>query len=228
MAEVKEDKGPKPEEIIQQGAEARVYKISLFDRPTVVKERFRKSYRHPKLDQKIRTDRTKSEVRTLLKCRQFGIDTPVLYFVDEPSSRIYMEYVEGCTARELFTKLDLTNPEMLKKAQTIAEQIGTAVAGLHAADIVHGDLTTSNMMQRTGVEAMTVIDFGLSYRSKLVEDKAVDLYVLEKAFLSTHHDSEEVFKKVLEVYHQAHNGNSKVLQKLHHVRQRGRKRSALG
>eukprot|EP00330_Aristerostoma_sp_ATCC50986_P006793 CAMPEP_0114581012 /NCGR_PEP_ID=MMETSP0125-20121206/5164_1 /TAXON_ID=485358 ORGANISM="Aristerostoma sp., Strain ATCC 50986" /NCGR_SAMPLE_ID=MMETSP0125 /ASSEMBLY_ACC=CAM_ASM_000245 /LENGTH=63 /DNA_ID=CAMNT_0001772881 /DNA_START=386 /DNA_END=577 /DNA_ORIENTATION=+ len=31
-----------------------------------------------------------------------------------------------------------------------------------------------------------VIDFGLSSASAMLEEKAVDLYVLEKAFLSTH------------------------------------------
>jgi tRNA A-37 threonylcarbamoyl transferase component Bud32 len=44
-----------------------------------------------------------------------------------------------------------------------------------------------------------LIDFGLSYVSSLVEDKAVDLYVLERAFASTHPDSEPWFDAVLRV-----------------------------
>lgn len=41
-----------------------------------------------------------------------------------------------------------------------------------------------------------LIDFGLSYVSGLVEDKAVDLYVLERAFASTHPEPEnEIFDK---------------------------------
>ena len=36
------------------------------------------------------------------------------------------------------------------------------------------------------------IDFGLSCTSSLVEDKAVDLYVLERAFLSTHPESDSL------------------------------------
>ena len=31
-----------------------------------------------------------------------------------------------------------------------------------------------------------LIDFGLSYNNTLAEDKAVDLYVLERAFTSAH------------------------------------------
>lgn len=45
-----------------------------------------------------------------------------------------------------------------------------------------------------------LIDFGLAYTSTLVEDKAVDLYVLERAFASTHPDSEPMFFAVLEAY----------------------------
>ena len=45
-----------------------------------------------------------------------------------------------------------------------------------------------------------MIDFGLAYVSSLVEDKAVDLYVLERAFVSTHPDSEPMFFAVLEAY----------------------------
>jgi tRNA A-37 threonylcarbamoyl transferase component Bud32 len=45
-----------------------------------------------------------------------------------------------------------------------------------------------------------LIDFGLSYHSTLPEDKAVDLYVLERAFASTHPDSTTLFARVLEAY----------------------------
>lgn len=45
-----------------------------------------------------------------------------------------------------------------------------------------------------------LIDFGLAYNSNLIEDKAVDLYVLERAFSSTHPDSEPLFACVLDAY----------------------------
>lgn len=109
--------------------------------------------------------------------------------------------------------------------------IGVELAKMHMADIIHGDLTTSNMMLRhpssfhssdasipTEVVcfffsvsspqlcsfmlcvSQVLIDFGLSYHSSLVEDKAVDLYVLERAFASTHPDSEPLFASVLTAY----------------------------
>jgi TP53 regulating kinase-like protein len=45
-----------------------------------------------------------------------------------------------------------------------------------------------------------LIDFGLSFQSSLVEDKAVDLYVLERAFASTHPASEPLFALVVDAY----------------------------
>ena len=99
--------------------------------------------------------------------------------------------------------------------------IGVEIAKMHLADVVHGDLTTSNMMLRLPKPdqsttelvsyfrfpvcqlnslAQVLIDFGLSYVSTLAEDKAVDLYVLERAFASTHPDSEPLFTSVLTAY----------------------------
>jgi len=114
--------------------------------------------------------------------------------------------------------------------------IGAEIAKMHAADIIHGDLTTSNMMLRhpsslaLGVRTeLVLIDFGLSYVSNLVEDKAVDLYVLERAFSSTHPDSEPMFASVLSAY-AAQMGKewSAIGKRLNDVRLRGRKRSMVG
>lgn len=50
--------------------------------------------------------------------------------------------------------------------------------------VIHGDLTTSNMIYKD--DQIYLIDFGLSYVKTSIEDRAVDLYVLERAFISTH------------------------------------------
>ena len=44
--------------LVAQGAEARVFSGSLGGRPCLVKERFKKSYRHPLLDERITAKRT--------------------------------------------------------------------------------------------------------------------------------------------------------------------------
>lgn len=80
--------------------------------------------------------------------------------------------------------------------------IGEAIGAMHSIDVIHGDLTTSNMLLRRANDAtqaassnlslpsIALIDFGLSYVSTLIEDKAVDLYVLERALASTHPEDE--------------------------------------
>lgn len=62
--------------------------------------------------------------------------------------------------------------------------MGQMILRLHNVNIIHGDLTTSNMMISN--DKLYLIDFGLAYTKPNAEDKAVDLYVLERAFVSTH------------------------------------------
>lgn len=114
------------------------------------------------------------------------------------------------------------------EAMRLMTQLGQIISALHhSAGIVHGDLTTSNVIVRDTGE-LCPIDFGLSYTSRVIEDLAVDLYVLERAFLSTHPNSERLFQQVLRAYHGCQGVASKVLQKLESVRRRGRKREMIG
>ncbi|KAK8845406.1 Kae1-associated kinase Bud32 [Kwoniella newhampshirensis] len=113
--------------------------------------------------------------------------------------------------------------------------IGTALARLHLTTIIHGDLTTSNMMVRLtpdGVQPyeIVMIDFGLSSTAQFPENYAVDLYVLERAFASTHPQSENLYAGVLDAYAKGL-GEKKwrpIEIKLKEVRRRGRKRDMTG
>ncbi|KAI8325929.1 TKL family protein kinase [Martensiomyces pterosporus] len=108
------------------------------------------------------------------------------------------------------------------------ETVGRILLKMHSANIVHGDLTTSNMIVDKAGE-IVLIDFGLSHISPSVEDKAVDLYVLERAFVSTHPNSEQLFACVLEAYSGKDDQAAiAVLKRLDEVRQRGRKRDMSG
>lgn len=120
-----------------------------------------------------------------------------------------------------------------EKLQTVSEEIGSAIAKLHKNTIVHGDLTSSNLMVKVdsenNVSQLYVIDFGLSQLNPIAEDKGVDLYVLERALLSTHRDSEEIFRQILESYKKVYKkGCDEVLNKLEDIRARGRKRTMVG
>ncbi|RUP45480.1 hypothetical protein BC936DRAFT_148116 [Jimgerdemannia flammicorona] len=198
--------------LIKQGAEARIYTAPFLTLPNgcIAKERFTKAYRHPVLDKKLTARRVVQEARCLHKCLRAGIDTPTVYFVDVEGSTIYMEYVLGKMVRNVL----LEGIKSTEDVDILAGKIGAAIAKMHAIDIVHGDLTTSNLLLRDGNESLVVIDFGLSYVSNLPEDKAVDLYVLERAFLSTHPNSEQMFAGVLDAYERTYNQSKPVMFKL--------------
>jgi len=216
--------------LLKQGAEARVYRTKFYKKKAIVKERFSKSYRHPSLDEKLTQRRTTQEVRSMLRCRKAGICTPSVYFVDYSTHCIFMEEVENCvTARDhINTLLDVPSEESDKRLQSLAEKIGYSLAAMHNVDCIHGDLTTSNILIKAGYENIILIDFGLSFISSLTEDKGVDLYVLERAFLSTHPNTEQLFKIVLESYRKKANKPDEVIKKLDEVRMRGRKRTMVG
>ena len=93
--------------------------------------------------------------------------------------------------------------------------------------MVHGDLTTSNFMVDKNND-LFVLDFGLSYQSTDDEDFAVDLYVLERAMISTHADSEELFVTLLNSYQKSFKAGEGIVKRLNAVRQRGRKKVAFG
>ena len=216
--------------LLKQGAEARVYKTEFYKKNAIVKERFSKAYRHPSLDEKLTHRRTNQEVRSMLRCRKAGICTPAVFFVDYTTHCIYMEEIENSeTARDHINNL-LGNPEEKSEQilQILGEKIGSCLADMHNVDCIHGDLTTSNILLKTGAENIILIDFGLSFISALTEDKGVDLYVLERAFLSTHPNTEELFKIILESYRKKANKAEEVIKKLDEVRLRGRKRTMVG
>ena len=122
-----------------------------------------------------------------------GITCPIVYFVDCKEGTIIMEHISGPTAKEVIKN-------KMIPLRSIGEQIGKLVASAHATDLIHGDLTTSNILFRETLSEAVLIDFGLAQISSLAEDKAVDLYVLERAISSTHPEASELFPVILEAY----------------------------
>lgn len=156
-----------------------------------------------------------------------------MYFVDYASHCIFLEEIlASSTVRDHIVSTQKSSSCQQAELERLAERMGQILAKMHDEDVVHGDLTTSNMLLRpSGDNAefdLVLIDFGLSYTSALPEDKGVDLYVLEKAFLSTHPNTEEVFERLLKSYAMSSKKSSAVITKLDEVRLRGRKRSMVG
>ncbi|QSZ33253.1 hypothetical protein DSL72_002841 [Monilinia vaccinii-corymbosi] len=245
-----------PPLLITQGAEALLYKSTylLPSLPCALKWRPSKPYRHPILDQRLTKARILAEARVLAKCRREGIVVPAVYAVDEGRGCLMVEWVEGEVVRirlnewlgrrkEREGNTEVTGAEEGSEgAVALMRRIGRAVGRMHGVGVVHGDLTTSNLMLRPrklegeeGIEhgrelegEIVIIDFGLASQSTADEDRAVDLYVLERAFGSTHPRAEGLFKEVLNAYGTSYKGAQVVLKKLEDVRMRGRKRSMLG
>ncbi|KAL4611811.1 hypothetical protein ACB092_08G152600 [Castanea dentata] len=214
--------------LLKQGAEARGFESNFVGRRSVIKERFSKKYRHPTLDSKItlkRLNAVRSQVLT--KARRLGVSTPVLYSVDPVLHTLTFEYVEGPSVQDILLEFG-SHGIIEERLDDIALQIGDAVGKLHDGGLIHGDLTTSNMLLKSGTNQLVLIDFGLSFTSTLPEDKAVDLYVLERALLSMHCSCGNVMDRILAAYRKSSKQWSSTLNKLAQVRQRGRKRTMVG
>ncbi|NXY33807.1 PRPK protein, partial [Pomatorhinus ruficollis] len=216
--------------LVQQGAEAHVYRGLFLGRAAVAKLRVPKRYRHPALEERLSRRRMAQEARSLLRCRRAGIPAPVVYFVDYVTNSIFLEdIVDSITVQDHIYSVQKSGNDA-SGLQKLAEKMGELLARMHDEDIIHGDLTTANLLLRPPTEKLdlVLIDFGLSFISGLPEDKGVDLYVLEKAFISTHPDTETMFQALLKAYAATSKKSGPVIKKLDEVRLRGRKRSMIG
>lgn len=213
--------------LLKQGAEARVFESTFVGRRCIIKERFSKKYRHPTLDSKLTVKRLNAEARCMAKARKLGVPTPVLFSVDPMMQTLTFEFVEGPMVKDILLGMG-ANGIVEERLNDIATQIGDSIAKLHDGGLVHGDLTTSNMLIRKDTNQLVLIDFGLSFISTLPEDKAVDLYVLERAFISMHSSCGDVMERVLAAYRKSSKQWCSTLNKLAQVRQRGRKRTMVG
>ncbi|NWR59246.1 PRPK protein, partial [Bucorvus abyssinicus] len=220
-------------QLVQQGAEAHIYRGLFLGRAAVVKLRVPKRYRHPALEERLSRRRAAQEARSLLRCRRAGgsgIPAPAVYFVDYVTNSIYLEdIVDSITVQDHIYSVQRSGNDT-GSLLMLAEKIGELLARMHDEDLIHGDLTTCNILLRPPTEKLdlVLIDFGLSFISGLPEDKGVDLYVLEKAFLSTHPDTEHMFKALLQTYAATSKKSGPVIKRLDEVRLRGRKRSMVG
>ncbi|SDR15273.1 bifunctional N(6)-L-threonylcarbamoyladenine synthase/serine/threonine protein kinase [Natronobacterium texcoconense] len=186
-----------------QGAEATVDLES--DAGRVTKHRETKSYRHPELDERLRTERTRLEARLTNLARREGVPTPVLSDVDPHEARLELEYVGESDLRVALT------PERVR-------DVGRHLARLHEAGFVHGDPTTRNV--RVNAERTYLIDFGLGYHTDHVEDYAMDLHVFDQSLVGTADDPEPLREAVRKGYREV--GDEGVLERLRDVEGRGR------
>jgi Kae1-associated kinase Bud32 len=184
------------------------------NRSVVLKQRVVKSYRHPTLDKSLQTFRIKNEVKLMLEARRAGVSVPIIYSVDLADNRIVMEEIPGMRVKDALESLPS------EKAEGVCRKIGEIAARLHANDIVHGDLTTSNMLLDD--DRIVVIDFSLGSKTSELEDKGVDMHLLEEAFHSAHYKRSELYEAVKDSYVRAYPAGVAVLKKVEEIEKRGR------
>jgi N6-L-threonylcarbamoyladenine synthase/protein kinase Bud32 len=192
-----------PDELIAKGAESNIVKSDYLGEKAVLKDRIPKGYRISDIDHKIRRARCKLEARLLSDAKRAGVVTPILYDVNLGDKSILMEEIDGVMVKDIID-------------EDLAFKIGENISRLHSADIIHGDITTSNIMLRDG--QLVFIDFGLGRHSTLDEDKAVDLLVLKKSLQSIDYNlAVKYFDCVLNGY-----DNESIVNTISDIESRGR------
>jgi Kae1-associated kinase Bud32 len=191
--------------VLGAGAEATIY----LDGKSVDKERSRKNYRHEDIDSVLRKNRTRKEAKILRSLEHSGF---VPKLIEQKDHDIIMEYVDGIQLKKL-----------LDKDPKLAALIGKNLTYMHDKNIIHGDLTTSNMILtgKRKSQRLFFIDFGLSYNSTRIEDKAVDIHLFKQALESKHFKiNDKAYKYFLKEYNPK--DKKDILTRLEIVEQRGR------
>lgn len=196
--------------MIAQGAEAIIY----LEKNLIIKNRISKSYRHPELDKQIIKQRTKAETKILKKAQEI-INTPFPQDQEE-YNLIKMPFIRG---QKLSEHLDSFSPNAQEK---IMFKIGQSIAKLHKEGIIHGDLTTSNMIYSEN--KVFFIDFGLGYFNGKYEDKGVDIHLLKQALEAKHFTNWGILFKEFEVGYRSIEPleAEKVFDKMKAIEKRGR------
>jgi len=195
--------------LIETGAEASIF----LEKGSIIKERVPKTYRIPEIDNKLRVFRTRREAKIIDKLQKIGFPAPRLIEQDGKQT-ISMELIKGEKIRDILEKSDFIK---------LSKEIGEKVAVLHNNGIIHGDLTTSNMIVNHKDKQVYFIDFGLSFFSHKHEDKAVDLHLLKEGIESKHYEVWEIcFKKALDAYKIKAKDSKLTLKRLEQVELRGR------
>ncbi len=203
--------------LLRKGAEASLYRDSYLGFQVIRKQRVPKPYRHSKLDEEIRVGRTVLEGRLLSDAKKNGVPTPTLFQIEPETATLIIDYIDGTTLRDSIAAMSRS------RIDEILERFGGYVARMHNGGIVHGDLTTSNVIVENG-DALSIIDFGLGDFSSELESRGVDLHLLLRTLESSHIDVlAESWKAFQEGYRHNYNGNSdQVFEKVREIRRRGR------
>ncbi len=205
-----------PLKLVALGAEAALYRTCFEGLDALVKIRLPKPYRDSRLDKALRVKRTELEGKIIAELRLKGLNVPALYYVSLDRALLIMEFIEGFTLRDIVFKEGI-------QATKYFRDWGVFTALMHEAGIVHGDLTTSNVIVKN--DEIYVIDFGLAKYSSKVEDRATDIHLMIRAIESTHYAIKEALLRAFSEGYKEVLGDQtfkELLEKVKEIRMRGR------
>lgn len=205
-------------EPFRRGAEADLYLSRIGPWRTVIKQRVVKKYRDPQMDSRLRRSRTLSEASIMHDARVAGVRVPSILDIDLQKSTIVIALVMGTVVRDYLDSMKE------KDAKELFRQLGDQVGRLHLAGMVHGDLTTSNVIAVSSGPPF-IVDFGMSSRTAESEDRGVDLHLLQRSINATHHhNASSLMKSFAEGYAECAGKkiSSATLQKAREISRRGR------
>ena len=204
--------------LLKKGAEASLYLADWHGRKVVIKARLPKQYRPEELDAKIRSYRTAHEPQLMHEAKKAGVSTPAIFLVDMKNASITMEFVEGKQIKQVLGSVSK------KEKQELCTRIGELIGKMHKHGMIHGDLTTSNMIL-SAEGKIFLVDFGLGEKNTELEARGVDLHLMKRALQSTHYQfAGECFEHVMRGYCAAVGAEDtkNVLEKIREIERRGR------
>ena len=204
--------------LLKKGAEASLFLADWHGRRVVIKARLPKKYRPTKLDTEIRGYRTVHEPQLMHEAKKAGVPTPSIFLVDVKNAAITMEFVEGKQVKQLLGCISH------RERQELCVKIGELIGKLHGRGVIHGDLTTSNMILNCEGKIF-LVDFGLGEKNTELEGRGVDLHLMKRALQSTHYQfAGECFEHVMRGYCAAVGAEDtkNVLEKIREIERRGR------
>ena len=203
--------------LLKKGAEASLFLASWHGRRVIVKARFPKKYRPAELDAKIRSYRTVHEPQLMHEAKKAGVSTPSIFFVDIKNASIIMQFIKGNQVKQLLSNM------ATEDKHDLCVKIGDLIGKMHKHGVVHGDLTTSNMIL-SGENKIFLVDFGLGEKTIELEARGVDLHLMKRALQNTHYQvAEECFRNIKEGYSAVlGEAAEKVFEKILEIERRGR------
>lgn len=205
--------------IAYEGAEAQL-SLGVFEgKETIIKERIRKGYRAPQLDLRLRKERASQEARLLLAAKRAGVNVPLMF--EGKDFMINMELINGERLKDLLETM--RDEEM----EDVWEKIGKGISRLHSSGIVHGDLTTANMIVKKEPLASTVdvyfVDFGLGFFTQKIEDRAMDLWLLYESLGALHpKHSKRGWESILYAYKKNYPDSVNIIRRIDDIKKRRR------